>query len=128
MNRTKLIELLEKTALITLTVTPEYISIKGNCSAIDDATDAATEKWIRNELEKGNVWAWCQVEITAEHRHLGLTGSSCLGACSHPSEEDFKAEGGYYADMKSEAIENLADEILAKHSAMKSLESILPAE
>ena len=39
---------------------PEDMSIDGNASAIDDDTDAQIAAHIREQLNMGNQWAWCQ--------------------------------------------------------------------
>lgn len=84
---------------------PEDIDFVGNCSAIDDETDAQAEAWIRNELEAGNAWAWCCVVVTA--RWQGFEGTAALGGCSYESEESFTQPGGYFGDLKAEALDDL---------------------
>lgn len=71
----------------------------------DANTDDEVVEWIRDQLNSGNDWAWCQIEVKATWQ--GFTGSDYLGGCSYESEEDFKAVGGYWGDMKLEALASL---------------------
>lgn len=93
---------------IELECLPEHTPIHGNASAIDDETDAATERWIERQLARGNDWAWCTVRVVA--RFGDFVGSSVLGCCSYKSERDFRRDG-YYADMVAEAVEDLNQSI-----------------
>jgi len=87
---------------------PEDAQIEGNCSAVDPETDKQTAQWIRDQLERGNEWAWCMVRVTAVlvSDDLELTGYAYLGCCSYQSDHDFMS-GGYYDDMKKEAFADL---------------------
>ena len=84
---------------------PEHVQIRGNCSAIDPVTDAATEIWIREQLRSGNEWSWCTVVVRA--RWKDFEGYDSLGCCSYKSEESFKQPGGYYDDMRRAALADL---------------------
>lgn len=88
----------------TVRIEPETVPVKGNASALDPATDRLTEKWIGEELARGNQWAWCAVVVKAEY--AGYVGFDYLGCCSYASEEDFRASV-YFEDMKQEAFGNL---------------------
>jgi len=91
---------------VHLVCTAEEEDVRGNVSAIDSETDKAAEDQIFKQLESGNQWAWCSVEVYAVYR--GLRGDSdYLGCCSYPSEASFREPGGYFDDMKAQAIENL---------------------
>lgn len=92
----------------SIIVHSEEIPIRGNASAIDEKTDLEVEQSIIEQLESGNEWAWCSVEVVAEFNEL--KASDYLGACSYKSEDDFKS-GGYYEDMKERAFEQLVDDI-----------------
>jgi hypothetical protein len=88
-----------------VTASPDDVDYRGNCSAIGIEEDAATEKWIQEELESGNEWAWCQIEVCGR---LGdLEASEYLGGCSYKSKEDFMQPGCYFDDMKREVISQL---------------------
>ena len=99
---------------------PEEIPFVGNCCCIDDATDQRTEEWIRDQLERGNDWAWCQVTVTASWN--GLEGHAYLGGCSYRSHEEFCLEGGYYLDLKAEALADLNSEIERLRTLITELE------
>jgi hypothetical protein len=97
---------------------PEDISVKGNASAIDDETDAETERGIRDQLEAGNGWAWCQVRVVAKWN--GFEGDDWLGGCSYLSEQDFLA-GGYFEDMKEAALSHLNEVIAQTANTLEQL-------
>jgi hypothetical protein len=99
---------------------PEHIPIKGNCSAIDEDTDAATVDWINRQLENGNPWAWCTVRVVA--RWKDFEGDDYLGACSYESEDSFKEPGGYYDDMKNAALDNLNHNIASLANSLEELQ------
>jgi hypothetical protein len=103
----------------TITCEPEQISIRGNCSAIDDETDNATEQWIIEQLESGNEWAWCCVKVAASWE--GYKGVDYLGGCSYESEESFREPGGYYDDMKIEALDDLNRHLQDAWSKIRTL-------
>jgi hypothetical protein len=89
-----------------LVAEPEDCPVKGNALASgDDAEDKAAEDAILADLESGNQWAWCHVVLTGSFKHLKTL--SMLGCCSYSGEDDFKAEGGPYQDMKSEVLQEL---------------------
>lgn len=96
-------KLTEKDVEFSIDITPELDTPE---SAIEDPE---TIKWIDKELAKGNDWAWCFVRVSAHWN--GITGFDSLGCCSYKSEEDFKQDGGYYEDMKKEALRDLNREI-----------------
>lgn len=84
----------------------EDMPIEGNVMASgNDAIDRKAEKDIYEQLENGNEWAWCCVEVQAEWR--GLVGNDFLGGCSYDSQKDFEEPGGYYDDMKVQAYDDL---------------------
>jgi hypothetical protein len=83
----------------------EHTPIEGNASATEEPElDEQTNAWIRAELNRGNDWAWCTVTVTATYD--GVQGADSLGCCSYKSEGDFK-RGGYYGDMRREALDRL---------------------
>ena len=86
---------------------PDDTPIEGNASAIDPVTDRETEDWIRAELDSGNDWAWASVTVEARYPGLPFVGEVHLGCCSYTSQSDFEAPGGYYDDMKAEALADL---------------------
>jgi hypothetical protein len=98
---------------------PEHTQVEGNCSAIDEETDEQTKTWIYEQLEGGNDWAWCCVRVVA--RWEGFEGDDFLGCCSYLSEGDFKV-GGYYEDMKQQALDDLNRTISEVSGKLEALE------
>lgn len=90
---------------VTLTSEPEEEDYRGNCSAIDDETDRETERWISDQLQRGNDWAWCWVKV--EVAWYGFRAVDTLGMCSYLSEADFRTPGGYFDDMVSECLRHI---------------------
>lgn len=88
---------------------PETLDVRGNAMASgDDAVDKETEDEILAQLESGNEWAWCCVEVVA--RWEGFEGRDTLGGCSYKSQADFEA-CSYFTDMQSVALEDLKRQI-----------------
>jgi hypothetical protein len=94
---------------------------RGNCSAIDEDTDAETEAFC---AEGG--WHWCQVRVQVIFRDDAnprnwavqrdqVLGEDYLGGCSYHDLADFKS-GGYFRDMVATAI----DEARSKLSRMSA--------
>jgi hypothetical protein len=63
------------------------------------------------------------VTITAEWQ--GLTGSDSLEGCSYRDEADFKTEGGYYTDLRAEALANLNENVRAAIKRGSDLAALL---
>jgi hypothetical protein len=81
----------------------EDLPIEGNASATgDDIQDQQTYKWIRDQLESGNDWAWCTAIVRVTYRDA-IAAESYLGGCSYLGADDFRA-GGYYDDMVRECL------------------------
>lgn len=94
---------------ITIIVHEEHQDVRGNAQASgDNKADKAMEDKILTRLARGDVWAWCGVEVRAEFR--GITASDYLGGCCYKNEADFKT-GPYYRDMVRESTGKLADMI-----------------
>lgn len=104
----------------TIEAFPEEIEIEGNASAVDPETDKETCDWIRSQLDRGNVWAWAWVKVTA--RYGEFEGSAGIGCCSFESESDF--ERCYGDDLRREA---LADLIQGLHNAVERSNKALAA-
>lgn len=82
-----------------LLMEPETEDFKG------EFEDKSCEDWIRDQLKAGNEWAWCTVRVRVKWGDFSVVAGP-LGHCSYESEEDFK-KGGYYEDMRKEALEEL---------------------
>lgn len=105
MSTTK-IQIPEDEVTYTLDVQPEDIPVRGNALASgDDEEDRRAEDEIIERLDRGDTWAWASVLVKAEWN--GFTGTAGLGCCSYRDEADFKAEGGYYEGLKTEAFDDL---------------------
>ena len=95
---------LAKIATVRLAMTPETTPHEGNASATGvPQWDARSTAWIRFELARGNPWAWCAVEVTAEYN--GAVGRSTLGGCSYSGEKGFR--DSEMPTMTDEALDDL---------------------
>ena len=119
----QIFEKIKNNVMISLTMEPEEMQIEGNASALDDEEEnARTYKWIRDQIDDGNDWAWCSVTVTVT---LGtFSGSDSLGGCSYESEKAFRVPGGYYSDMVWEATQACAYEITQSIETLRKLELI----
>lgn len=98
-----------KAVTFTLEIEPEDIPVEGNAMASgDDSADRECEAEILERLDRGDLWAWCYVRVTATWGEF--SGSDGLGECSYRSEADFK-RGGYWEDMRAEAYDRLCEAI-----------------
>lgn len=108
---------------VTLHVEQEDdIPVRGNAMASGDwAVDREVEDEILERLDRGDVWAWASVKVTATlwgpKNDKLLTASVYLGGCSYKDEADFRADG-YFADMAKEA----RDEVKAKFTDIQSID------
>lgn len=97
----------------TLSVTQDDIPVRGN--AIDSG-NAATDKDIEDEilerLDRGDVWAWALVKVTAECEGFDGFGFSYLGGCSYKDEKEFR-EDSYFEDLKTSALDDLISNMKA---------------
>jgi len=88
------------------------LPVRGNALASDDpAVDKECEDDILARLDRGEVWAWAYVKVTAEC--CGFKGVDTLGACSYKDEADFCTPGGYWDDMQKEARTDLVKTLKA---------------
>lgn len=84
------------------------VPIRGNAMASgDEKLDRAAEDAIRDKLAAGQEWAWCDVEVRVEVQDGALVGSDFLGCCSYDDLQDFTREGGYFHDLKVNALTEL---------------------
>lgn len=61
------------------------------------------------KIDRG-VYLWFMAKVTASKAGVEL-GADYLGGCCYESAEDFMAEGGYWEDMVSEALEEARKKI-----------------
>jgi hypothetical protein len=110
--------------VFSLECQPEDILIEGNAMASgDDEVDRQAEQWVKDQLNRGNEWAWCYVRVVATWAAPNgetFTGAAGLGACSYESEKDFR-EGGYYPDLCDEALADLNACVATCHEALGGL-------
>lgn len=100
----------KKDVVYTLDVEMDDLEVRGNALASgDDAEDRRVEDRIIRRLNDGDVWAWASVKVMASWN--GIEGVAYLDACSYQDEADFKQPGGYYEDMKAQALDDLKNEI-----------------
>ena len=102
-----------------LIVHNEDIDVRGNAIASDDDEfDKQIEDEIIDRLNRGDIWAWCCVEVKATFGRF--SSSDYLGCCCYEDEDDF-ISGGYYEDMKSQALDELNNELQATYHELKAL-------
>lgn len=100
----------------TVECEPEIEPTRGNVCCCGDPGCGA-ESWVLEQLEQGNMWAWCTVTVKASWH--GITGWDVLGCCSYQSEADFIENSGYMECMKLSALEHLNSE-LARYAELVS--------
>ena len=84
-------------------VEQDWTEVRGNAMVSgDDAADKEVEDEILDRLSRGDVWAWAEVTVVAECQ--GFKGSAHLCGCCYKDEADFRADGGYFPQMKKEAL------------------------
>ena len=72
----------------------------------DSFDNPEASEWVMKQIDVGNPWAWCVVEVRASVEGCGLQGSAYLGGCSYESEDEFRSDL-YFGDMCDEAREDL---------------------
>lgn len=109
--RTRVVDaLLDDLAEIEVDVDFDDLDPRGNILASgDDELDARVEGEVLARLENGDVWAWAVVRIVA--RFDGFEGVAVLGGVSVAGESEFEA--AYGAELRREAVGELADALLA---------------
>lgn len=111
MHKNDKIEALLKTEVeYTLRCLPEWESPEGNFDSGNDAEDAEICRKIREDLDNGNQWAWCTVEVVASWK--GISARDFLGCCCYASEKQFR-EDGYFEDMKASAFDSLVKQVIS---------------
>lgn len=76
---------------------------------VDSFEDPETLAWVRQEIRRGNPWAWFHAKVIAsiEIGDARYEGVDYLGACSYENEKSFKDRAGYWPDMQQEALDDL---------------------
>jgi hypothetical protein len=110
-----------------LDVEPEDIPVRGMFESGDAEADKRLEDEIISRADRGDVWAWAYVKVTASVTLDGqtFTGSNGCGACSYKDEADFMANnGGLYEQTKVDALSDLADNIQREITRGKTAEKL----
>ena len=103
-------EIEKKDIEFKIVIHPEDLQIRGNAIASGDENyDKKIEQFIIDDLESGNLWAWCCVEVIGHYKEV-LTASCFLGGCSYKNEDDFKV-CDYFECMKDEIVNQLNSQI-----------------
>ena len=103
---------------------PEMESPEGMFASGIDEYDKEDVAWVNEQLDQGNEWAWCQLQVIATWEDASgkeYTGKSgWLGACSYEDEKAFVQEGEY-DDMKDEAYQDLLIQVEDSDVGMKGI-------
>ncbi len=92
----------------SFSIETEDAAIEGNAMASgDDAIDEETNDWVRREIARGNLAAWCYVVVKVEWN--GYRAFDSLGCCSYRSEKELWAD--LRDTMKQEALDRLNESI-----------------
>ena len=78
-----------------------------------DYDDEEAQQWVRNQLRRGNQWAWFSAHVVASWTAtsgVDYTGEAYLGGCSYRNREDFMQDG-YYEDLKERAYDDRVEEL-----------------
>lgn len=97
----------------------EDTPLEGNIQATDDAADdKKAEDEVYSQLQRGNMYAWCYVVVSASWS--GFCGQASLGGCSYESE-DAALQAVDDHGLKEEALDSLNTIIAQKLAALSLL-------
>jgi len=114
----KLRELTENEVTFTFELEPDETPFEGNVLASgDDEADREQEAWTRDELDRGNVAAWCVAIVRVTWKEYGAC--DVLGGCSYRSERELWAD--LAGTMKSEALDRLNETVRSHAQTLLSL-------
>lgn len=89
-------------------VLPEDFGVRGNLQISgDDEADTAAEDEVLDRLDRGEVVAWCVLQVNV--RFMGLESVVYLGGCSYSSEDDAWAHN--YSSLCDEALVALNEQV-----------------
>ena len=100
----------------SITVEPEYMTSPREM--FPEPCDVELCEKIIKDAE-WNEWAWCTVAVKASFKDGAITAEDYLGCCSYEDEADFKA-GGYYEDMRQQALKELNVKAEALYAALSN--------
>lgn len=91
-------------------VTESDIPVRGHAiDSGDEDFDLKVENEIIGRLDRGDIYAWCSIQVEASIE--GFVGySSQIHGCSYENEDDLIADT-YYEDLKVEALKALQAKI-----------------
>ena len=114
-------KLLASEVKFTLTAEQDDLPVRGNAMVSGDAAaDKEVEDEIIARLDKGDIWAWASVKVTAEWN--GYKGVNHLGACTCDNEQDFiVGNSDYYSDMCDNALDELNNELESAYNVLAQL-------
>lgn len=112
-------ELTEDEVEFDLTIEEMDAHPRGFFASDEPDIDAQQVADIIARLERGDLWAWCSVKVTASWG--GYSASDYIGGCSYDGERDFMSDQ-CYADMKAAALAGLNATLRRKHEELKALE------
>lgn len=106
MTELKLRKLRIEEVTFSLDAEQDHAPVRGNAMASgDDAVDKEVEDAIIARLDRGDIWAWADVTVTARYHHW--KGEAYLGGCCYDDAKDFIANSGYYEQMQQDALDDL---------------------
>lgn len=107
-------KLTESEVTFTITVAQDDEEVRGNLmDSGDPQVDLAAEVEVCDRIDRGDVWAWCEITVTAsvclqvDGAELLAQCQTTLCHCSYEDEADFIRCDDYYPQMKAEALEEL---------------------
>lgn len=125
--------LTEADVTFTITVEQDDEPLRGNVmDSGDPEVDRAYEDEVALRLARGEVWAWCEVTVTAtwvfetKEGQFISSGNDTLCCCSYEDEADFIACNDYYPQMKASALAELNKLVRMQALAVESLATTTP--
>ncbi len=114
-KRQELFAKVRQDVLVSVSAFPDETEIKGNALASgNDVLDRKAEDRIFRELDDGNIWAWCIINV--ELNYCGYNHVDHLGCCSYKDQQDFENSSGYYDDMVAVGVDAIVDQIIEEES------------
>lgn len=89
----------------------------------EDFEEQSQIDYVRGEIAKGNLFAFFCAKVTA--RAGGCEGVHYFGSCSYKDAADFCQEGGYWPQLKADALAELKGELESAVAAGKKASEVL---
>lgn len=110
-------ELTENDVEFLLEIEEEHTSVRGNAMVSgDDEADRELEDEILDRLDRGDLWAWCTVKVSAvweDAEGNEVKGVAYLGCCSYENKREFKNDP-LWDDLKIEALADLNSALMVQ--------------